>query len=272
MGRELKRVALDFEWPLEEVWSGYLNPVNFRDVTTKCKTCKGTGLAKETLEFRDRFYGHSHFKPDNPIRADDPLLLKMVKEARPGPGIDIAYEAEKIARSMNSRESCHLTQADVDALIASRRLPEGLTANEANIRMALHHSSCSLDFYRVAKARAEALGIPITCPDCDGEGSHWNSDEERERYESWESEEPPSGEGWQMWETVSEGSPISPVFETAEELARWLALRRWGADWGTSYEDWLSMIKGSGYACSMVWVGNETISGVTYAARYGNGD
>ena len=28
---------------------------------------------------------------------------------------------------------------------------------------------------------------------------------------------------WQMYETVSEGTPISPVMATAEELARWLA-------------------------------------------------
>ena len=29
--------------------------------------------------------------------------------------------------------------------------------------------------------------------------------------------------GWQMYETVSEGSPISPIFRTKEELADWLA-------------------------------------------------
>jgi hypothetical protein len=26
MGREIKRVALDFDWPLDEIWHGYLNP------------------------------------------------------------------------------------------------------------------------------------------------------------------------------------------------------------------------------------------------------
>lgn len=29
--------------------------------------------------------------------------------------------------------------------------------------------------------------------------------------------------GWQMYETVSEGSPVSPVFATKNELAAWLA-------------------------------------------------
>lgn len=37
-----------------------------------------------------------------------------------------------------------------------------------------------------------------------------------------ERREPPSGEGWQVWETVSEGSPVTPVFPTAESLARQL--------------------------------------------------
>lgn len=33
--------------------------------------------------------------------------------------------------------------------------------------------------------------------------------------------DPPIGEGFQLWETTSEGSPISPVFASVEELADW---------------------------------------------------
>lgn len=36
--------------------------------------------------------------------------------------------------------------------------------------------------------------------------------------------EPPAGEGYQLWETTSEGSPISPVFETLSELSEWCAV------------------------------------------------
>ena len=36
--------------------------------------------------------------------------------------------------------------------------------------------------------------------------------------------EVPVGEGWQVWETVSEGAPITPVFPTAEALIDWLVL------------------------------------------------
>ncbi len=33
---------------------------------------------------------------------------------------------------------------------------------------------------------------------------------------------PPTGEGWQLWQTVSDG-PISPVFETADMLIGWMS-------------------------------------------------
>lgn len=52
--------------------------------------------------------------------------------------------------------------------------------------------------------------------------------------------------GWQMWETTSEGSPISPVLSTPEELARWLADNNASAfgSWTNTYEEWLLMING----------------------------
>lgn len=46
----------------------------------------------------------------------------------------------------------------------------------------------------------------------------------------------------QMYETCTEGTPISPVMETAEELARWLADTGASAFGGmtASYEGWLA--------------------------------
>lgn len=66
--------------------------------------------------------------------------------------------------------------------------------------------------------------------------------------------EPPTGEGWQMWETTSEGSPMSPVFKTPEELAHWLADTNASAfgSLTATYEQWLSMI-GAGWAPSAVY-------------------
>ena len=56
-----------------------------------------------------------------------------------------------------------------------------------------------------------------------------------------------------MYEDTSEGTPISPPFETAEELARWLAdtsASAFGSRTAT-YEAWLATIK-AGFAVSMI--------------------
>lgn len=67
-----------------------------------------------------------------------------------------------------------------------------------------------------------------------------------------------------MYEDTSEGTPISPAFSTAEELARWLADNNASAlgDQTATYEQWLRMINGSGYAISAVMIGGKLISGV----------
>jgi hypothetical protein len=69
----------------------------------------------------------------------------------------------------------------------------------------------------------------------------------------------------QMYETTTEGTPISPAFETPEALARWLADNGASA-FGTqkaSYEAWLATCK-YGHATSMVLDGKDLHSGVGY--------
>jgi len=65
---------------------------------------------------------------------------------------------------------------------------------------------------------------------------------------------PLPGDGYQLWETVSEGSPASPVFGTPEKLSQWLVTP--GNDTsvtkGTTYEQWLAMIRGPGYAPTLI--------------------
>ncbi len=65
-----------------------------------------------------------------------------------------------------------------------------------------------------------------------------------------------------MYETTSEGTPISPAFETPELLARWLTDNGASAFGGMkgSYEGWLSTCKG-GYAPSMVLIGGRLMPG-----------
>jgi len=68
---------------------------------------------------------------------------------------------------------------------------------------------------------------------------------------------------YMMFETVTEGTPISPVFPTAEALAKWLA--ETGANAGAystaTYEQWLNVCKG-GYAPSMIIANGKIMSGV----------
>lgn len=79
---------------------------------------------------------------------------------------------------------------------------------------------------------------------------------------------PPQGDGWQMWETTTEGSPISPVFATPEELAQWLA-DTGASSFGkmtASYKDWLTMIK-EGWAMSAAVSSRGLESGVQFVAQ-----
>ena len=66
--------------------------------------------------------------------------------------------------------------------------------------------------------------------------------------------EPPSGEGFQMWETTSEGSPQSPVFKTLEELCTWLEETKasWFGNQTATKEEWFNAFK-SGCAGMMIF-------------------
>lgn len=94
-------------------------------------------------------------------------------------------------------------------------------------------------------------------------------------YDRWSGQRPYSGDympNWpaeqrthlMMYETTSEGTPISPAFETPEQLARWLADTGASAFGNStaSYEAWLSVAQG-GYAPSAVYTpATGLISGV----------
>lgn len=127
------------------------------------------------------------------------------------------------------------------------------------------------------------------------EKSHWDNGECRDyskpgmwkpreadqnySFEEWSGDEPLQSEympEWSaeqathlmMYETVTEGTPISPAFETPEELATWLAdngASAFGGE-GASYESWLAMIK-EGYAPSFVIGDGKIQSGVDFIAN-----
>lgn len=94
----------------------------------------------------------------------------------------------------------------------------------------------------------------------------WKTKPRMEDCEWWEYSNPPDREYYRpawtdeerthfmMYSTTTEGTPMSPAFETPEELARWLAdtgASSFGSSTAT-YEQWLRVCKG-GYAPSMIY-------------------
>lgn len=267
MGRELKRVALDFNWPLEKVWEGYLNPHQ----PQKCPACKN-GYSAGARALMDKWYGNASFKPEDrgsvPFLPTHPVVWEIAK--RNAYGGSIQQEARRLANIFNRSWSHHLNTDDVAALLADGRLldlthtfkkgagwqpkvPAYIpTPVEVNAWSLSGFGHDSINQWLCIKAECVRLGVSDTCSTCHGSGESWPSAELKQQYDAWEPTEPPTGPGYQIWETVSEGSPISPVFATPEELARFMAGRKWGGDDGSSYETWLNFINSGGYAPSLI--------------------
>ncbi len=113
------------------------------------------------------------------------------------------------------------------------------------------------------------------CSRCDGHGSVEAYPGQRADAEAWEPTLPPIGEGYQLWETVSEGSPCSPVFAEPKNLAAWIKKR--GSEFDgrdTPYSDLVKWIQkeGSSVGSFIRTSAGETISGVEAAARLGGHD
>lgn len=286
MGRQLHRVALDFDWPVGKVWEGFLNPHPYPE--ERCPHCK-SGSSPEATLLQARWYGNAPFKPEDrgstPFTIEHPAIRSLaewhIKNSPDfyGTGeIAIVRECTRLCMLFNRQWSHHLNQDDVNALVEAGRLmdfthtwekgkgwerkdpPYVPTAAEVNVWSLSGFGHDSINCWRVIRAECERQGWPVSCTHCLGRPDRALAVEAKAAYEGWEAPDgPPKGEGWQMWETVTEGSPISPVFATGEELARWLAEHE-SRD-GT-YEQWCRMIFGGGWAPSMMAIGNTVMSGV----------
>ncbi len=290
MGRILHRVPLDFTWPHNKPWKGYLNP-HVEDHMHRCEDCSGSGESPQAREMSRRWYGYLPFKPEDrgsvPFTTATPAIRQLAERNVAhspeyyGTGeFAIEREARRLCTHFNQRWQHHLNDDDVAALLADNRLMdfththvrgEGWlkredapvpTAREVNEWSLVGMGHDSINQWVVVKAECERLGADSVCPTCKGEGHTWSSEEAKQRAESWEREDPPVGEGYQLWETVSEGSPISPVFATPEELASWLVDNPHGIDEGTTFEQWMAFIAGPGWAPSFVGTSAGLLSGV----------
>jgi len=234
MGRQLKRVPLDFKWPQKQIWKGYLNPYSAQD----CKSCEQTGLSKVAKDMQDEWYGF-----------DLPIL----------------------ARQQNRAWQYNLTTEDIQALLDEDRLWDftRVPLNEAQKKKSERHPNGwlkksngyvptpeevnewatkgighdSLNCWTCIKARCEREGVAQQCEFCEGEGFIWQSEKVKKQHDKWNSFEPPAGEGYQLWETTTEGSPTSPVFESLDALCGWCEdnATTFGS-YKASKEQWMAML------------------------------
>lgn len=271
MGRDIKRVPLDFDAPRGKVWAGYLMPGELEE--EQCSPCEGMGYSPEALRLRNQWWGYVPFDPadtgSEPFTVDTPEVRAFAeRNVGNDPGFygssdgAIVREARRLLRYWNTMWQHHLSQGDVDVLVAEGELREfthtytngewepvepapTVTAERVNRWSIGNFMAHNCSEWPLIKARCKALGVSHTCVECDGHGSVERYPGQRLDARLWKSTEPPKGEGWQLWETTSEGSPQSPVFATPEELAGWCeANATVFGQMTATYGEWYRMITG----------------------------
>lgn len=232
MGREIRRVALDFDWPLQKVWEGFLNPHHKpcpEEAKNNCHagaTSAGKWLDSiarlialvgeeavsephsEEMKKRGRIYPHPY-----------------LQEWQQAPRTEIPHEVSKAIRNIEPQAKRmraldqHLREHPPQLLKFGEEmavLVKGLAGGRELGMGAGAAWEISETLKKAAGITDENWGI---CPVCKGEGM---DPAVKEVYDAWKETPPPEGPGYQLWETVSEGSPVSPVFPTEEKFIEWL--------------------------------------------------
>ena len=259
MGRELRRVALDFTWPLGQRWEGFLNP--HERLRKECPHCDGTGYSMSYRLLYNVWYGHLF---DNANR--------LLMQALAGPS-NVHHEVLRFVakRLETGKPWCYdIDHGDLDALVKHGRVRSDLrrqgddrplTVEEVNATARKYMLHDSINSWVCVSERLKRHRVGRTCRSCRGHG-HVPDVELNRKIAAWKPTDPPAGDGYQIWETVSEGSPVSPVFATPEELSDWMVANDDSVTRGTSRDQWLKFINGPGWAPSFVASGGELKSGV----------
>jgi hypothetical protein len=212
MGREIKRVALDFDWPRDKVWQGYLTPESLHEAPCPA----GSQCVSGVTPARAWVAEIAHLA----LMLDDDLRDQQ-RERPMHPYFDSIPKPWATGEDLFSVMSGRATPAPRPSSDIVE-FGAGLAGREASGFMG--HDG--IDQWRATDKLLAAAGLDPEvwgiCLECGGHASVEAYPGQRADREAWEPTEPPTGDGWQLWETVSEGSPISPVFADAEGLARWL--------------------------------------------------
>lgn len=241
MGREIKRVPVDFDWPLNKVWQGYLMPDSLHE--RECADCVGEGYGREARAVANTFYPHQ-IEWDNTEKANALAWHDKIGQAE----VDNLIAEGRLC-VLRRREPTEDNPLDWEWVSEPRTADE---INALNRRGGIDGHD-GINRMILIRFRCERLGIRVECATCDGHGCVEAYPGQRAEAEAWERTEPPAGDGWQLWETVSEGSPISPVFADADGLVDWLCspAYTWGASTPTRREQAERFVQ-SGWAPSFV--------------------
>lgn len=271
MGRQVQRVPLTFDWPLNKTWEGYLTPKRLNG--DFCPDCY-------QLDYRgQRTWGNGSTPANKWLHAALYLVGMMAEDITAQ-----SYEGteHQFTQFGDDRSRLHPYLATLQGInVYEHRRPSadiidlvsGIVGRDNRVSFGV-----GSDFaYKAAEVLKTAAGLPESwgvCPTCEGHGSVEKYPGQRAEAETWEPTDPPTGEGYQLWETVSEGSPISPVFDAPEGLARWMASPSytWGASSPMRYEDALRFIAGDGWAPSLVVANGQMMPGEQWVAERTEGE
>jgi hypothetical protein len=129
-------------------------------------------------------------------------------------------------------------------------MPTADEVNDANslVRPSFLRCHDGINRWILIEFRAKKYGVWDFCYHCD-DGRAWPAGV-KEKYESWASFEPPTGDGYQLWETTTEGSPQSPVFSTLDELCAWCAeCATTFANHRATVQEWREMLQEGEVVC-----------------------
>lgn len=269
--RTVKRVPLNFRAPLDQTWEGYINPHISK--AKECPACDGSGASPDMQFLSDSWYRHKAREMYGNFYGDNIHSLWTPERYRQAGWSEKVIEnigrAKKFGFTTLTHWSDKLHQEEVDALIEGLRLTwishdwnekakkwikkesfKAPTPDELAAMYAGGMGHDSINQWICVKTRAKRYGLnpddkkQSECPKCEGKGCIWPSKSDENVYDAWTPTEPPTGQGWQLWQTVSEGGPVSPVFKTPGELATWCEKNATiFADEKLSKEQWLRLIR-----------------------------
>lgn len=220
MGRELKRVPLDFDWPINKLWSGYINPHPVHE----CKSCGGDGMSEEYRELYGKWYAweNPQFR-QNPFKEGFRYNINAWSNNLTREDVAALIKANRLwdfTRVPLNEEHRKIIKKEGSAWLPFNNgyIPTPKEVNEWNLKGIGHDSS---NAWICIKARLKREGKPYRCPKCNGTGENWQHLKAKRLYKNWKDYDPPTGEGYQLWTTTSEGSPMTPVFPTLEALCEY---------------------------------------------------